>query len=273
MTTAARRFAASAILRGGEPVTVIAISGAGVPTLAAVMPRIGFVVMSPRTRPGFSPDLAARTPLLVGDATARFGDICQLPRQRVAPEGHDRVEAVVGRVDEPTVAREACSSRSRPRRAAAGSHRFPGRRRRRRSRRRRPEASQSSRHCRESGVGADRHGVHLVQAAAKACTRQFPAAFTRKRKRRGATSPSARALAKVLVRLHVGGSPCRSCRWVARRLEPEGLRRISDSLLARSPSRRQVRRKLAREPPRHGSNLVLPQLPSEASGDFPEDPV
>ena len=39
--------------------TVIAISGAGVPTFAAVIPRIGLVAMCPRRRPGFRPDLAA----------------------------------------------------------------------------------------------------------------------------------------------------------------------------------------------------------------------
>ena len=39
--------------------TVIVSSGAGVPTLAAVIPGTGFVVMCPLRRPGLRPDLAA----------------------------------------------------------------------------------------------------------------------------------------------------------------------------------------------------------------------
>ena len=48
-----------AILLGGEPVTVIASSGAGVPTFAPVIPSIGFVVMWPLSRPAFSPTFVA----------------------------------------------------------------------------------------------------------------------------------------------------------------------------------------------------------------------
>ena len=59
IATAASAFAAAATLRGGDPVTVIASSGAGVPTFAAVIPSTGFVVMCPRSRPGFRPDLPA----------------------------------------------------------------------------------------------------------------------------------------------------------------------------------------------------------------------
>ncbi len=60
-------FAAAATLAGAEPLTVIASSGAGVPTLAPVIPVIGFVVTRPRSRPGFSPTCLA-TLLIVDSA-------------------------------------------------------------------------------------------------------------------------------------------------------------------------------------------------------------
>src|SRR5207247_3796305 len=59
MTIAPSAFAARATLCGGEPVTVIAIRGAGVPTLPPVTPRMGLVVTCPRSRPGLSPARAA----------------------------------------------------------------------------------------------------------------------------------------------------------------------------------------------------------------------
>ena len=55
----------------GEPVTVIPSSGAGVPTFAAVTPRIGFAVMCPRRRPGLSPALSA-TARTVASLVTRF---------------------------------------------------------------------------------------------------------------------------------------------------------------------------------------------------------
>src|SRR5439155_19651745 len=71
ITSCPSTFAAAAIFAGGAPVTVIASSGAGVPTFAPVMPVIGLVVTWPRSRAGLRPTCLA-TVLIVDSAVTKF---------------------------------------------------------------------------------------------------------------------------------------------------------------------------------------------------------
>ena len=71
IATSASALAAFLIFFAGVPLTVIAISGAGVPTFVAVTPSTGFVVMWWLSRPSFRPTFLA-TLRVVAELVTRF---------------------------------------------------------------------------------------------------------------------------------------------------------------------------------------------------------